>query len=51
MRKRIDLNAVVLEVGSRKTAQDEGEYPDIDLRCLKGRAGYTHKDGKPYPKQ
>ena len=43
--------AVVLEVGARKRGEDEGEYPDIDLKFLKGGAGYAHKDGKPYPKR
>jgi len=41
--------AVVLEIGSRRSSEDEGEYPDIDLRFLKGRAGYARKDGTPYP--
>jgi uncharacterized cupin superfamily protein len=40
--------AVVLEIGARKIAEDEGDYPDIDLRFLKGRRGYAHKDGTPY---
>ena len=40
--------AVVLEVGSRKIAEDEGEYSDIDLRFLKGRAGFAKKDGTPF---
>jgi uncharacterized cupin superfamily protein len=43
--------AVLLEVGSRKTADDEGEYPDIDMRFLKDDAGYVHMDGTPYPKK
>jgi uncharacterized cupin superfamily protein len=41
-------DAVLLEVGSRRPADDEGDYPDIDLRFLKGRAGYIHKDGTPF---
>lgn len=45
---RSDHEAVLLEVGSRRPADDEGEYPDIDLRFLKGRKGYAHKDGTPY---
>jgi uncharacterized cupin superfamily protein len=40
--------AVVLEVGARKVEEDEGEYSDIDLRFLKGRAGYAKKDGTPF---
>ena len=49
LQNRSQRDAVILEIGSRKTADDEGEYPDIDLRFLKGRAGYSHKDGTPYP--
>jgi uncharacterized cupin superfamily protein len=49
LQNRSTEDAVVLEVGSRKTADDEGDYPDIDLYFLKGDAGYAHKDGKPYP--
>jgi uncharacterized cupin superfamily protein len=45
---RSSRDAVVLEVGARKLQQDEGEYSDIDLRFLKGRAGYAKKDGTPY---
>lgn len=42
-------DALILEVGSRRPDQDEVEYPDIDLRAPKGRAGYVHRDGTPYP--
>jgi uncharacterized cupin superfamily protein len=49
LQNRSSRDAVVLEVGSRKVAEDEGEYPDIDLRFLKGDAGYAHMDGAPYP--
>jgi uncharacterized cupin superfamily protein len=49
LQNRSAHDAVLLEVGSRKTAEDEGDYPDIDLRFLKGRGGYVHKNGKPYP--
>jgi len=48
LQNRSTRDAVVLEVGSRKTAEDEGDYPDIDLRFLKGRKGYAHKDGTPF---
>ena len=48
LQNRSPHDAVLLEIGSRKTAEDEGEYSDIDLRFLKGRAGYAHKDGTPY---
>jgi uncharacterized cupin superfamily protein len=49
LQNRSNRNALVLEVGSRRTAEDQGEYPDIDMRALQGRAGYTHRDGTPYP--
>jgi uncharacterized cupin superfamily protein len=31
--------------------EDEGEYPDIDLRFLKRRGGFAHMDGTLYPKR
>ncbi len=49
LQNRSQRDAVLLEIGSRKPSEDEGEYPDIDLLFLKGRAGYAHKDGAPYP--
>lgn len=49
LQNRSMREAVLLEVGSRRIAEDEGDYPDIDMRFLKGRSGYVHKDGKPYP--
>jgi uncharacterized cupin superfamily protein len=50
LQNRSSQDAVVIEVGARRIAEDEGEYPDIDLRFLKGEAGYAHRDGTPYPK-
>lgn len=41
--------AVLLEIGARRTADDQVFYPDIDLQALKGRAGYAHRNGEPYP--
>jgi uncharacterized cupin superfamily protein len=41
--------ATVLEIGTRRPADDEAFYPDIDMRALKGDAGYAHQDGRPYP--
>jgi uncharacterized cupin superfamily protein len=49
LQNRSTRDAVVLEVGSRKVADDEGEYPGIDLLFLNGDAGYAHMDGTPYP--
>jgi uncharacterized cupin superfamily protein len=50
LQNRSDRDAILLEVGSRRVAEDEGEYPDIDMRFLKNDEGYTHRDGTPYPK-
>lgn len=49
LQNRSTREAVVLEVGSRRIAEDEAFYPDIDLRVLKGDARYVHRDGRPYP--
>ncbi len=48
LQNRSSREAVVLEIGSRRTAEDEVDYPDIDLRAPPGRKGFTHKDGTPY---
>jgi uncharacterized cupin superfamily protein len=49
VQNRSQHEAVLLEIGSRKPAEDEGEYSDIDMRFGKGRGGYAHMDGTPYP--
>jgi uncharacterized cupin superfamily protein len=51
LQNRSQQDAVALEIGSRKVAEDEGEYPDIDLCFGKNRAGFSRKDGTPYPKR
>ena len=51
LQNRSSRDVVVLEIGSRKLAEDEGEYPDIDLRFLKGDEGFAHMDGTPYPER
>ena len=51
LQNRAEAEAVLLEVGSRRVEEDGGEYPDIDMRFLKGDAGYVHMDGTPYPKK
>jgi uncharacterized cupin superfamily protein len=48
LQNRSSKDALVLEVGTRQPDQDEVFYSDIDLRLLKGRAGYVHKNGEPY---
>ena len=45
---RANATAVVLEVGSR-SADDVCTYSDIDMKVSES-AGFTHKDGTPYPK-
>ncbi len=51
LQNRTDRDAVVLEIGSRKIEEDEGDYPDIDMRFLKGGGGFVRKDGTPYPRR
>ena len=48
LQNRSSRDALVLEVGTRTPEQDEAFYPDIDLRALRGRAGFTHADGTPF---
>ena len=40
--------AVVLEVGSRRTGQDDCTYPGIDLKLLGKLGKFSHADGTPY---
>jgi len=44
-------DAVFLEIGTR-SKHERAEYPDVDLVAVRDETGggYTHKDGKPYPK-
>jgi uncharacterized cupin superfamily protein len=48
LQNRSQRDALILEVGSRKL-DDEGDYSDIDMRFTP--SGFTHKDGKAYPKR
>jgi len=43
-------DAAYLEFGSRDEANDDVDYPDIDLlrRVVDGKRTFTHKDGTPY---
>ena len=45
---RSDATVRCLEIGSRKPDDDACNYPDIDMYLQRG-AGFTHKDGSPYP--
>jgi uncharacterized cupin superfamily protein len=49
---RGERTAVYLEIGSRHD-DDLVAYPDIDMKMHteNDRAVFTHKDGKPYPKE
>jgi uncharacterized cupin superfamily protein len=49
LQNRSGAEAVLLEVGSRRAAEDGADYPDIDLMLVNGETGYRHKDGRPYP--
>ena len=49
LQNRSSVDALYLEVGTRNPAADEAYYSDVDLHAIKGRAGYTHKDGRAYP--
>jgi len=48
LQNRSGREAVVLEIGSRRPAEDEVDYPDIDLKAPPGRKGFAHKDGTLY---
>jgi uncharacterized cupin superfamily protein len=50
LQNRSDADVVYLEIGTR-IADDGGAYSDIDMVfSLIGGAGYTRRDGTPYPK-
>lgn len=51
LQNRSTQAATVLEIGTRRLADDEAFYPDIDLHALAGDAGYAHRDGRPYPRE
>jgi uncharacterized cupin superfamily protein len=48
LQNRSARDALVLEVGSRKDADDETDYSDIDMRLNK-QGSFVHRDGTPYP--
>ena len=49
LQNRSNADALVLEVGSRRPAEEAVDYPDIDLQILKGESVYRHRDGTEYP--
>ncbi len=48
IQNRSDRDALLLEVGTRNSAGDAVDYPDIDLTIPPGDPGYHHKDGRKY---
>ena len=46
---RSDRTAVLLEVGTRRPAEDRVEYPEIDMTYTGGETFYRRRDGTPYP--
>jgi len=48
LQNRSGADAVILEIGSRAAAP-VAYYSDIDMMVQPG-VGYTHRDGRPYPK-
>ena len=46
LQNRGEATALILEVGTRGSAEPHAEYPDIDLRVT--AQGYVRKDGTPY---
>jgi uncharacterized cupin superfamily protein len=40
--------AVLLEVGSRRTGEDNCSYPGIDLQLIGAIGAFTHTDGRKY---
>jgi len=47
IQNRSNRDALLLEIGSRRPAEDIAEYPGIDLRWS-AVTGDTHRDGTPY---
>jgi uncharacterized cupin superfamily protein len=50
LQNRSQSEAIVLEVGSRRPANEAVAYPDIDLEIRRGEDHYVHRDGRPYPR-
>lgn len=50
LQNRSNVEATVLEVGSRDPERDACDYPDIDLKAPPGSVPFTHRDGTPYPR-
>ncbi len=48
LQNRSGVEAVLLEVGSRRRGEESIDYPDIDLLFPKGAKGFQRRDGRPY---
>ena len=48
IQNRSDRELVLLEVGSRRPAEDGCDYPDIDMVAPAGAEGYVRRDGTRY---
>ena len=48
LQNRSDREAVLLEVGSRREADDATHYSDVDMALPRGSSEFTRKDGTPY---
>jgi uncharacterized cupin superfamily protein len=48
IQNRSEADLVLLEVGSRRLAEDSVTYVDIDVLLPKRGGVFTHKDGTPY---
>jgi uncharacterized cupin superfamily protein len=48
LQNRSDVEAVILEVGSRHPGGDGATYPDVDLMLTPGDKTWRRKDGSPY---
>lgn len=46
---RSGRDAVILEAGSRRPAEDRVDYPDIDMIYVGDGDLTIHRDGRPYP--
>ena len=47
LQNRSDADCSLIAISAGDSANDHGEYPDIDLKFVGD--GYLHKDGTPYP--
>jgi uncharacterized cupin superfamily protein len=49
LQNRSDGDCTFVAISAGDSANDEGEYPDIDMRF--GPGGFTRKEGTPYPRK